>query len=266
MSRTLLCATTCGAVVLAGNLAIGQVVGPARRAVAGAAAAAGARASALESKIAKPARGVAPGNRWRYVNHANRWWYYTPQNSWMYYHNNAWAPYNAATYNGSAVPATPMVPAGYGAGNHPDSWRYVYNGNQWWYYTPQNAWMYYGSNQWMPYQAAAGGRYATGYRGTNGVANNSPGAPPAAPANPANTGQQQTGARDGESPAGHHKNPSQSSPPGHEPNTQGSQSGNANPPRTPEVAPAPPGFAAGCSRVAEVERDHRLLRLARGVE
>jgi hypothetical protein len=240
MSRTLLCAATCGAAVLAGNLAIGQVVGPARRAVAGAAAAAGAPGVGARIENREAARGVTPGNRWRYVNHANRWWYYTPQNSWMYYHNNAWAPYNAATYNGSAVPATPMVPAGYGAGNNPDSWRYVYNGNQWWYYTPQNTWMYYGSNQWMPYQAGAGGmRYATGYRGTNGVANNSPGAPPAVPMNPANTGQQQTGARDGESPAGHHENPPPSPPPGNEPNTRNSLPGNANPPRSPEAAPRP---------------------------
>jgi hypothetical protein len=184
MVRITFCAMVVGAVVLAESLAIGQIVGPARRAAAGAAGAVGAPGVGARIENREAARGVTLGDRWRYTNQANQWWYYTSQNSWMYYQNNAWTPYDAATYTG-AIPAAPMVPAGYGADRN--SWRYVYNGDQWWYYTPQNSWMYYGTNQWQPYQAGANAapRYTTGYRGTYNTFGNSPGAPPQPPVNPA---------------------------------------------------------------------------------
>jgi hypothetical protein len=172
------------AIALAENMAVGQIVGPARRAAAGAAAAAGAPGVGARMENREAARGVTPGDRWRYSNYGNQWWYYTPQNSWMYYQNNAWTPYNATTYRGT-VPASPMVPAGYGS--DANSWRYVHNGNQWWYYTPQNSWMYYGANSWLPYEAGANNaaRYTTGYRGTVGANGNVAVSPPQIPVNPA---------------------------------------------------------------------------------
>jgi len=180
----ILCTAMIGFVVLAEHIAIGQVVGPARRAAAGTAAVAGAPGVGARIENREAGRGTTPGDRWRYTNYGNQWWYYTPQNSWMYYQNNAWAPYDAATYSG-IVPAAPLVPAGYGT--DPDSWRYVHNGDQWWYYTPQNSWMSYETNSWQPYQARTNGaaRYTTGYRGTAGADGTLRGEPPLTPVNPA---------------------------------------------------------------------------------
>jgi hypothetical protein len=211
MLRTILSVSAVGAVVFAGSSASGQIVGPARRAAAGAAAAAGAPGVGARIENREAARGVTPGNRWRYVNSGNQWWYYTPQNSWMYYRNNAWAPYSADNYNGPAVPAAPMAPAGYGAtgpGVVPNAWRYVYNGNAWWYYTPQNTWLYYGGNQWLPYQGgvASAPQYRTGYRGSYRGGNAATMAPPAIPQNPAADGgaavQERAGAQGQAAPQG----------------------------------------------------------------
>lgn len=164
------------------SAALAQIRGPARRAAAGAAAVAGAPGVGARIEAREAARGVTPGDRWRYVNHGNQWWYYTPQNSWMYYQNNAWAPYDAASYRGAGAPVAPLTPAGYGA--NPDSWRYVYNGNRWWYYTPQQSWMVHNGNQWSAYAAAgAVPRYQTGYRGNYGD-NNQLGNRPQVPVGP----------------------------------------------------------------------------------
>jgi hypothetical protein len=171
-----------GGMIVFASDASAQIVGPGRRAAAGAAAAAGAPGVGARIEAREAARGLTPGDRWRYVNDANQWWYYTPQHSWMYYRNNAWAPYDAASYTGVAIPAAPLTPAGYG--NNPDSWRYVYNGNRWWYYTPQQSWMYHAGAQWAPYQATGPGpRYRTGYRGNYGDYNE-PGNPPQVPVDP----------------------------------------------------------------------------------
>jgi hypothetical protein len=183
MLRTSFCTVVIGAVVVSSDRASAQIVGPARRAAAGAAAAAGAPGVGARIENREANRGVTPGDRWRYVNHGNQWWYYTPQSSWMMYRNNAWAPYDAATFTGS-VPAAPMVPAGYGTDNA-NNWRYVYNGNRWWYYTPQQSWTYFDNNRWSPYQAgAAGTEYRTGYRGTRRAYSNVPGNPPQVPVDP----------------------------------------------------------------------------------
>ena len=93
-----------------------DVVGPARRAVAGAADAAGApgveqrierreeRRDAARAAAGNPnaaarnqARATDP-DAWRMRWHNNQWWYYTPKNTWMYYNNNAWSDYDAATF------------------------------------------------------------------------------------------------------------------------------------------------------------------------
>lgn len=93
-----------------------DVVGPARRAAAGAANAAGA--PGVEQRIeqreaardavragqgnpnaaARNAARAADADAWRMVRHNNQWWYYTPQKSWMYYNNNAWSNYDRNTY------------------------------------------------------------------------------------------------------------------------------------------------------------------------
>lgn len=175
-----------------------QIRGPARRAAAGAAAVAGAPGVGARIEAREAARGVTPGDRWRYVNQGNQWWYYTPQNNWMYYNNNAWAPYNAATYTGAGAPVSPLAPIGYGAS--PDSWRYVYNGNRWWYYTPQTSWMVHNGNQWMAYpNRGADSRYQTGYRGNYGDYQQF-GAPPQVPMDP-NAVNSPNGAVQGRAPA-----------------------------------------------------------------
>ncbi|HEY4311946.1 MAG TPA: hypothetical protein VGN12_21035 [Pirellulales bacterium] len=183
MLRNLFCTAIVGAIVVSSDVAGAQIVGPARRAASDAAAAAGAPGVGARIQNREAARGITPGDRWRYVNHGNQWWYYTPQSSWMMYRNNAWAPYDAASYTGS-VPGAPMVPAGFGT-NNAHNWRYVYNGNRWWYYTPQQSWTYFDNNRWSPYQAgAAGTEYRTGYRGTRRAYSNVPGNPPQVPVDP----------------------------------------------------------------------------------
>jgi hypothetical protein len=125
--QMLVTAISVGAVVWAGSSSFAQVVGPARRAAAGAADAVGApgvgqrienreqmrdvdRAAVNPNAAARAnARAVIAGYQdpWRYVYHNNGWWYYSPQNSWMYYRNNAWSNYNA---NVSMAPNTYVQP------------------------------------------------------------------------------------------------------------------------------------------------------------
>ena len=47
--------------------------------------------------------------------------------------------------------------------NRPDQWRYKYEGNRWWYWTPENRWMIYGQGGWA--YPDAQGSYTTGYGG-----------------------------------------------------------------------------------------------------
>jgi hypothetical protein len=77
---------------------------------------------------------------------------------------------NARTFQDSQAPLpsgmieSKVNPQANTAGDpRPDQWRYRWNNNQWWYWTPENRWMVYGSNGWA-YPEVTGG-YTTGYGG-----------------------------------------------------------------------------------------------------
>jgi hypothetical protein len=125
-----LAAVVCGGTQVMGQVVDPDVVGPARRAAAGAAKAAGApgvedrierreeRRDIRRAEEGNPnaaartnARAATPENpdRWRFRYYNNQWWYYTPQNRWMFYRDNNWANYDATTY----VAPAPRYTTGY---------------------------------------------------------------------------------------------------------------------------------------------------------
>jgi hypothetical protein len=58
---------------------------------------------------------------------------------------------NRRAYN--SAPAAVRAPAKAAAVSRPDSWRYRWFQNRWWYYGPTNQWQYWQSNRWHAYDA-----------------------------------------------------------------------------------------------------------------
>ncbi|HEX3726713.1 MAG TPA: hypothetical protein VHV08_10745, partial [Pirellulales bacterium] len=93
-----------------------NVAGPARRAIAGTADAAGnpgvqqrierreerrdagRAANGNQNAATRNAERATNPDAWRMRWHNNQWWYYNPQNQWQYYNNNAWSNYSPNTY------------------------------------------------------------------------------------------------------------------------------------------------------------------------